>query len=199
MYKFDPMDFETRHHRKNSKRNKSINLILWILKQYYKVVAVMDSRYKFDPMDFETHLRKWKLRQRQKYKFDPMDFETHIFIAFCSCCDCINLILWILKQMVIHLLRSHFLSINLILWILKRNNKPELRLLKCCINLILWILKRCSIQSRCQYRIQYKFDPMDFETKLYHAFKCTLDSINLILWILKRLSASQSTPWINSV
>ena len=32
------------------------------------------------------------------YKFDPMDFETIIVSHLCALYECINLILWILKQ-----------------------------------------------------------------------------------------------------
>ncbi|EPH07553.1 hypothetical protein HMPREF9309_01454 [Campylobacter ureolyticus ACS-301-V-Sch3b] len=56
LYKFDPMDFETRVIKIIIVKVCSINLILWILKQKIQEKRGRTRRYKFDPMDFETKI-----------------------------------------------------------------------------------------------------------------------------------------------
>ena len=78
MYKFDPMDFETKLSRFGCFLISSINLILWILKpNIFKFAYFSIVSYKFDPMDFETC---------EVPIVEPKNF-------------CINLILWILKHL----------------------------------------------------------------------------------------------------
>ena len=50
------MDFETGKRAKAKAMKKSINLILWILKQSYCQTKPTSLKYKFDSMDFETYI-----------------------------------------------------------------------------------------------------------------------------------------------
>ena len=56
------------------------------------------------------------------------------------------------------------LGINLILWILKHFQVCSQCWHKKGINLILWILKPRTMLNMSSIDLEYKFDPMDFET-----------------------------------